>query len=265
MTTRPAASTSPRPSPTDTTPRTTTAGPPRACAALFAGCSTARATAWGAVTARAAAWPRSRLRSRRRRVRRRRKRLRLLRRPRALTATAVAVSAAAGSPASAATVPRWRSAGTAAASGHKKNFAPCHASTVMATAQVQPAAQAFLASAQVICGDPGCGMKGRHSHFGNLANKIRCRLCGGGGCGGCGGTGWAIPAPVAAAGGAAAAEVAACSSMGTAERAAGFAAARAVRTASRASGLQGHGLLGGLGCSTTRSSTTSSAPAGQCR
>ena len=37
------------------------------------------------------------------------------------------------------------------------------------------------------CGDPGCGVKGKHSHFGNLASKLHCRLCGGEGCGGCGG------------------------------------------------------------------------------
>ena len=37
------------------------------------------------------------------------------------------------------------------------------------------------------------GSRGKHSHLGNLANKIRCRLCGGGGCGGCGGAGLGDP------------------------------------------------------------------------
>jgi hypothetical protein len=73
--------------------------------------------------------------------------------------------------------------------GHKKNFAPCHASTVAATAQVQPAAP----SAQGLCGDPGCGISGKHSHLGGLGHKLRCRLCGGGGCGACGGAGMGDP------------------------------------------------------------------------
>jgi hypothetical protein len=73
--------------------------------------------------------------------------------------------------------------------GHKKSFAPCHASTVAATAQVQ----AVAPSAQVLCGDPGCGIAGKHSHHGGLGHKMRCRLCGGGGCGGCGGAGIGDP------------------------------------------------------------------------
>jgi hypothetical protein len=78
--------------------------------------------------------------------------------------------------------------------GHKKNFAPCHASTVTATSQVQPAPQAVVTpSAQGICGDPGCKVAGRHSHLANLASKIRCKLCGGGGCGACGGAGLGDP------------------------------------------------------------------------
>jgi hypothetical protein len=83
--------------------------------------------------------------------------------------------------------------------GHKKNFAPCHASTVVATAQSQPSSQVVLApSGQSACGDPGCGIGGVHSHLGNLKNKIRCRLCGGmgGPCGGCGGLGIGDPCGV---------------------------------------------------------------------
>jgi hypothetical protein len=77
--------------------------------------------------------------------------------------------------------------------GHKKHFAPCHASTVAATGQA-PAAQAVIApTAQSDCGAPGCTIAGRHSHLGNLMNKIRCRSCGGGGCGLCGGRGVGDP------------------------------------------------------------------------
>jgi hypothetical protein len=77
---------------------------------------------------------------------------------------------------------------------HKKNFAPCHASTVSATAQVQPAGQAYVApSGQSVCGMPSCKIRGAHSHLANLASKIRCRLCGGAGCGGYGGMGFGDP------------------------------------------------------------------------
>ena len=80
---------------------------------------------------------------------------------------------------------------------HKKNFAPCHASAVSATAQVQPAGQAYLApSSQTLCGEPTCKIGGPHSHLANLASKIRCRLCGGAGCGGCGGMGLGDPCSV---------------------------------------------------------------------
>jgi len=78
--------------------------------------------------------------------------------------------------------------------GHKKHFAPCHASTVMTTSQAQPAGQAIVSpSGRSLCGDPGCKIGGRHSHLGNMMSKLRCRFCGGGGCGGCGGAGIGDP------------------------------------------------------------------------
>ena len=74
--------------------------------------------------------------------------------------------------------------------GHKKHFAPCHASTVAATSQAQPVGQTFVSpSGQSLCGFPGCTRGGSHSHLGNLS----CRLCGGSGCGGCGGAGIGDP------------------------------------------------------------------------
>jgi hypothetical protein len=47
---------------------------------------------------------------------------------------------------------------------------------------VQPSSQAF-------CGEPGCGVKSRHSHFGHSVHANKCGSCGGGGCGACGGSG----------------------------------------------------------------------------
>lgn len=86
------------------------------------------------------------------------------------------------------------SGGLCSGLGHKKNFAPCHASTVVATSQSQPSAQAVVApSGQSVCGNPGCNIMGHHSHLANLANKIRCHFCGGAGCGGCGGLGMGDP------------------------------------------------------------------------
>lgn len=77
--------------------------------------------------------------------------------------------------------------------GHK-NFAPCHPTVVTATSQAQPTAQAVVQpSGQSLCGQPGCGLMGKHSHLGNMMNKLRCRLCGGRGCGGCGGLGVGDP------------------------------------------------------------------------
>ncbi len=86
------------------------------------------------------------------------------------------------------------SSGLGSGLGHKKHFAPCHASTIVATGQIQPAGQAVVSpSVQTQCGDPGCKILGRHSHLANLAGKIRCRFCGGAGCGGCGGLGLGDP------------------------------------------------------------------------
>lgn len=83
--------------------------------------------------------------------------------------------------------------------GHKKNFAPCHASTVVATAQSAPSGQAVvMPSGQAACGSPGCGIGGIHSHLANLKNKLACKFCGGRGmgCGGCGGMGIGDPCGV---------------------------------------------------------------------
>lgn len=86
------------------------------------------------------------------------------------------------------------SSGLGSGLGHRKHFAPCHASTVVATAQVQPAGQAVVSpSAQAMCGNPGCKIAGHHSHIASLTGKIRCRFCGGAGCGGCGGMGLGDP------------------------------------------------------------------------
>jgi len=40
-------------------------------------------------------------------------------------------------------------------------------------------------SGQSSCGQPGCGIKTRHSHFGQAAHTNTCGSCGGGGCGDC--------------------------------------------------------------------------------
>jgi hypothetical protein len=75
--------------------------------------------------------------------------------------------------------------------GHAKNFGPYHPTGVVATSQAVPTAQAVVQpSAQNACGQAGCGLGGLHSHLGGLANKLRCRLCGGKGCGPCRGLGF---------------------------------------------------------------------------
>ena len=74
--------------------------------------------------------------------------------------------------------------------GHKKNFAPCHASTVAATSQAQPARTGLRCTFRpVTLRQCGLQARGHHSHLGNLS----CRLCGGSGCGGCGGAGFGDP------------------------------------------------------------------------
>jgi hypothetical protein len=55
--------------------------------------------------------------------------------------------------------------------GHKKNFAPCHASTVTATGQFQATGQTSVLQ----------------------AGQTHCRFCGGRGCDGCGGLGLGDP------------------------------------------------------------------------
>ena len=86
--------------------------------------------------------------------------------------------------------------------GHKKHFAPCHASTVASTGQVQPAGQTIVSpTGQSACGNPGCTITGRHSHLGNVLNKVRCHFCGGAGCGACGGAGFGDPCAACGGGG----------------------------------------------------------------
>lgn len=76
----------------------------------------------------------------------------------------------------------------------KKHFAPCRSDSAIASSQAAPAAQAVVApSVQNHCGTPGCGLQGIHSHLAGAVGKIRCRLCGGGGCNACGGQGIGDP------------------------------------------------------------------------
>jgi hypothetical protein len=83
--------------------------------------------------------------------------------------------------------------GSLAAVGPVKNFGPHHPA-VVATGQAAPTGQAVvLPTSQNPCGQAGCGVGGLHSHLGGLANKLRCKLCGGGGCGPCGGAGVGDP------------------------------------------------------------------------
>jgi hypothetical protein len=59
-----------------------------------------------------------------------------------------------------------------------------------ATTGTQPSAQTVVQpSSQSVCGQPGCKVGSKHSHLGNLLNKLHCGSCGGSGCGTCGGTG----------------------------------------------------------------------------
>jgi hypothetical protein len=78
--------------------------------------------------------------------------------------------------------------------GHAKSYGPYHPAGVVATSQALPTGQAVVQpSAQGACGQSGCGLGGLHSHLGGLANKLRCKLCGGNGCGPCGGVGIGDP------------------------------------------------------------------------
>jgi hypothetical protein len=65
---------------------------------------------------------------------------------------------------------------------------PGYGAAVVPTGQsvVQP-------SGQFVCGDPGCGVKSKHSHFGQLLHGNKCGSCFGNGCGMCGGSGIADP------------------------------------------------------------------------
>ena len=59
-----------------------------------------------------------------------------------------------------------------------------------ATTWAGPSAQGVVQpSGQSICGQPGCKVASKHSHLGNMLNKLHCGSCGGSGCGACGGTG----------------------------------------------------------------------------
>jgi hypothetical protein len=132
--------------------------------------------------------------------------------------------------------------GNSGGHGHKKNFAPCHASTVTATAQVQPI---VVASAQGLCGEPGCGVGGKHSHLGGMMNKIRCKLCGGGGCGGCGGAGLGDPCTSCGGGG-----CKACGGCGLFHHGkgtgCGLCGGRGCANCLKGLASKAHGLLGGL-------------------
>ncbi len=86
---------------------------------------------------------------------------------------------------------------TVVATRRVKNFGPIHPTTVVATAQTAPSAQAVvLPTTQVghvvdpcsACHGRGCGLCG-----GGLLGKLKCNLCGGRGCGGCGGLGVGDP------------------------------------------------------------------------
>jgi len=77
--------------------------------------------------------------------------------------------------------------------GRVKNFGPYHPTTVVASGQALPSAQAVaLPSGQSVCGGPGACVTTGCGH-GGLLNKLRCRLCGGQGCGPCGGLGIGDP------------------------------------------------------------------------
>lgn len=83
--------------------------------------------------------------------------------------------------------------------GRVKNFGPYHPTTVVASAQALPSGQALPSAQtvvtptnQVVCVDPGnCARVG--CGHGGLLGKLRCKLCGGGGCGPCGGMGIGDP------------------------------------------------------------------------
>lgn len=78
--------------------------------------------------------------------------------------------------------------------GRARNFGPYHPPGVVATSQALPTGQTIvMPAAQSACGQNGCSLGGLHSHLGGLANKLRCRLCGGNGCGPCGGSGIGDP------------------------------------------------------------------------
>lgn len=80
--------------------------------------------------------------------------------------------------------------------GPVKNFGPYHPTGVVATAQSNPSPQVFVdpcGGAGSGCGLKGCGLGGLHNHLSGMVGKLKCKLCGGGGCGGCGGAGIGDP------------------------------------------------------------------------
>ena len=89
-------------------------------------------------------------------------------------------------------------------------------------------------------------MKGRHSHFGNLANKLRCRLCGGGGCGGCGGAGLGDPCSGCGGGGCGACGGCGLFKHGQGGTGCGLCGGRGCAGCLKGLASKAHGLLGGL-------------------
>lgn len=128
--------------------------------------------------------------------------------------------------------------------GHKKHFAPCHASTVAPTGQA-----AIAPSGQAACGVQGCGVSGKHSHLAGLMNKLRCHFCKGSGCGACGGRG--VGDPCSGCGGLGLLAGRGCSAcggcgLGHGGTGCGLCGGNGCASCLRGLGAKAHGLLGHL-------------------